>query len=151
LSARPTFSSNASARSRAAGLVHAQHDPRAERDIGEHGPVRKQLEVLEHHAHAAAHVAQAALVASEHHAVQQDVAAVDRLEPVGAAEQGRLAGARGSDQAHHLASLDLHRHAAERHEAAEQLAHLAIGQDRRRAHSDTGNFLCSQSTSFAWG
>src|SRR6516162_3678122 len=74
------------------GLAHAEYDPGRERHVGKHGLVREQLEVLEHHAHAPAHLAQAPLVAGERHAVQQDLAAVEGLEAVGAAEQGRFDG-----------------------------------------------------------
>ena len=62
----------------------------------------------------AAHGAQRALVARQQRALELDVAAVERFEPVGAAEQRRLAGARRADQAHDLARVHVEVDAAER-------------------------------------
>jgi hypothetical protein len=122
-------------------LAHAQHGDGADGHVVQRVLVREQLEVLEHHAHALAHLARRALVGGQRHAVDQHAPAVDGLQRVGAAQQRRLARARGPDQAHHLALVDLHRHAVERHEAAVQLAHVVVHHHRRLARDLRSPFI----------
>src|SRR5262245_16205457 len=65
--------------------------------------------------------------------LEQDAAAVRRQGARHAVDQGGLAGAVGSDQAQALAGSDPDRHAVERQEASEALAH-GVDLEERRAH-----------------
>src|SRR5438552_1757007 len=125
--------------------------------------MRKQLEALEDHAHARTHGAQCALVAWKHRSLELDIAAIDRFEPVGAAEQRRLARARRSDQAYDFPGVHVEVDAAQCLKTAVALDHAAIADDlgagshgslrRRRVcgHSVTAKRRWIQSTSFACG
>jgi hypothetical protein len=113
-------------------LRHAEHRARPFGDVLPRGEMRKQLEALEHHAHAAAHRAKRPLLARQLRALELDVAAVERLEAVRAAEKRGLAGPRRADQAHDLASVHVEVHAGQRGERAEALHDGAIAQDARR-------------------
>ena len=59
--------------------------------------VREQVERLEHDADAPTSVVGVELGVRDVHAVEKDLAVVDRLEEVDAAEEGRLARTRGPD------------------------------------------------------
>jgi hypothetical protein len=74
-------------------LRHALHLHRRQHAVLQHGQVGKQVEVLKHHADLAADGVDAADVAGEQHAVDNDVAALEVLQPVDAAQHGGLAGA----------------------------------------------------------
>jgi hypothetical protein len=102
-------------------------------DILQRGHVRPQVELLEHHADAAAHRAQVArrhpgaarrLVADQL-AVDADLARVVGLEEVDAAEQRRLARARRADQAGDLARRDRQADLLQRVEAVVMLVDRA--------------------------
>src|SRR6202030_2212304 len=131
------------------------------RDVLLSGEMREELEALEYHAHPLAHGAQRALVAREARAFELDIAAVDCLETVGAAEERRLARARGADQAHDFAGMHVERHAEQRREIAVTLYHVQVANDLgaasfraardRCVHSVTFIRRCIQSTSFACG
>ena len=56
--------------------------------------MRKQVEVLEHHADFAAHVVDVLEVVGERNAIDDDVALLMFLQPVDAADHGGFAGAR---------------------------------------------------------
>ena len=68
---------------------------RRQRAVLQHGQVREQVELLEHHADLAAHRVDVAATGGEVDAVDDDAALLRRLEPVDAADQRRLARARG--------------------------------------------------------
>ena len=99
MSASPTRASSSRPRSSASRRGEPVHDPRRQRDVGQRGHVREQVERLEHHAHrlpraASASIARVADVA----AVEQDLAVVDVLEQVDAPQQRRLARPGRADQ-----------------------------------------------------
>ena len=75
-------------------LRHLLHPDRRQRQVVEHGQVRKQVEVLEHHADLAAHLVDVLEVVGELDAVDDDAALLMFFEAVDAADQRRLAGAR---------------------------------------------------------
>jgi len=103
--------------------------------------VREQVEALEDHADLRAlarHLGLAQLVqlvsrlpVAHQLAVHVEPARVDLLEVVDAAQEGRLAGARGAEHAHHLAGVDLERDALQDLQQAEVLAH-GLRFDHRR-------------------
>ena len=104
-------------------------------EVFQHREVREQVEVLEHHAHAATdaahfgfgHVAGASLGVIGHQglAIDADLALVDELQVVQAAQQRALARTRGADQRHHLALVDAQRHAAQDLQRPEALVQVA--------------------------
>ena len=105
-SARPSRSSTSVARRSASRPRHLLGLAGAERHVVEHPHVGEQVERLEHDADAAPHRVGVGAAAGDLHAVEQDAAAVDRLEQVDAAQQGRLAGAARADEAHDLVLVD---------------------------------------------
>ena len=115
---------------------HLQYRGRADADVAQHGQVGEQLEVLEHHAYTLAQPENGAAAALDVDALEGDAPAVDRLQPVGAAQQRRLARAAGADQADDLAAVNLEADAVERHQRAVALDHLLEQQDRRRVAAD---------------
>ena len=70
-----------------------------------HGQVGEEVEVLEHHAHLLAHSVDVGIV--HLHPFKLDGAGGGDLQPVQAAQKGGLAAAGGSDQAHHVAAVDV--------------------------------------------
>jgi hypothetical protein len=120
----------------------AQHLNGAFHHVLGHREMREQHELLEHHAELPAlardggaaqdtQVVAHALVA-EQFAVEIDGAAVDRLELMHAAHQGRLAGTRRADDGDDLAFLHLERHAAQGLETAVALDDVVQADDRLR-------------------
>ncbi|MCY1301178.1 hypothetical protein D9M70_507730 [compost metagenome] len=102
--------------------------------------VREQVEALENHADAPAlagdfHVAQliepvAVAAVADHLAIGPDRAGVDAFQKVDAAQERALAGARGADDAAHLALTHFQSHLIERLECAEALADVnGLDQD----------------------
>ncbi len=74
-------------------LFRRAADPdRAERQVLEHGEVREQVEVLEHHADLAANFLDLFQVVGQLNAVDDDLALLMLFQAVDAADQGRLAG-----------------------------------------------------------
>jgi hypothetical protein len=69
--------------------------------------VREQLEVLEHHADAAAQLGQVGLRVADADAVDHDVALLEGLQRVDGLDQRGLARARRAADHHHLALLML--------------------------------------------
>ena len=112
----------------------ALHLDRCLHDVLEGRHVREQVEALEHHADVAAllrgilrvQLVQLAggLPVADQLAVDVELAAVDLLQVVDAAQEGRLARPGRPDQAHHLAAPDGQRDALEHLQRAELLAHL---------------------------
>jgi hypothetical protein len=103
-------------------------------DVLERGLVWEQVEALEDHADlrpspcdrafAVLNQLAVALSVADQVAVDLDPPGVDLLEVVHAADEGRLAGPRGPDQAHGLAPLQLERDALEHLEPTEALVHV---------------------------
>ena len=69
------------------------HIERALDDVLERGAMRKQIEALEHHRDLGADRDDRAVIAVDTRALDADLAAIVALEPVDAAQDGRLAGA----------------------------------------------------------
>jgi hypothetical protein len=76
------------------GLRHAGHPHRSQRQVLQHRQVRKEVELLEHHADLAADLLDRLDVVGELDAVDLEHALLVLLEAVDAADQRRLAGAR---------------------------------------------------------
>ena len=76
-------------------LGHAARAHRRQRAVLQDGEVREQVELLEHHADLGAHRIDVLAAGGELDAVDHDAALLHRLEPVDAADQRRLARARG--------------------------------------------------------
>ena len=89
----------------------------------------KQLEVLEHHADPLPHLDEARPGVAEVDPLEDDPAAVHRLQPVRAAEERRLAGAAGTDQADDLAPVHLEADTPEGLEAPVALLHILEDED----------------------
>ena len=85
--------------------------------------MRKQVELLEHHADLAPHLVDLLEVVGQFHAVDDDAAALLLLQPVDAADQRRLAAARRPADDDALAAHDLEVDVAQHVELAEPLVH----------------------------
>ena len=70
-----------------------------------HGQVGEEVEVLEHHAHLLANTVDVGFVHLG--ALKFDAAGGGNLQPVQAPQKGGLAAAGGSDQAHHVAAVNI--------------------------------------------
>src|SRR5690606_7052579 len=75
---------------------HAAGTGQREGAVAQHGEVRKQVEVLEHHADIAADLVHVPHLRSDLAAVDHDAAALVLLQLVDAADERRLAGAGGA-------------------------------------------------------
>ena len=104
---------------------------RAEDDVLEHAEVREQVVGLEDEAEPAAHANGVDRRVGDHLAVEEDVAVVDLLEQVDAAQQGRLARAGGADHRDGLVLGDLEVDPVEDLSVAESLRHAPKLEDRR--------------------
>src|SRR5215213_10851263 len=100
------------------------HIDRAFDDILQRGPVRKQVEALEHHRDLGADRNDRGRTAIDLRALDADVAAVIAFETVDAAQDGGFAGARGADDADHLALLDRRRDALEHLDFSKALVNI---------------------------
>src|SRR3954469_18839952 len=108
---------------------------RAEHHVLEHRQVREQVERLEHDPEPAADAHRIDGRVRDHRPVEQHVAVVDLLEQVDAAQQRRLARARGADQRHGAVLGHRQVDAAQRRRVAVRLgdpAYLEDGRHRRR-------------------
>ena len=83
--------------------------------------MRKQVELLKHHADLAADLVDLLEILGQFHAVDDDPAALPVLDTVDASKQRRLAAARGAADDDALASHDLEVDTAQHVEAAEPL------------------------------
>jgi hypothetical protein len=117
---------------------HLLHPDRGEAAVLEDGEVREQVEVLEHHADLAADVVDLLEVVGELGAVDDDAPLLVLLEPVDAADHGRLAGAGRPADDDALAAADVQVDVAQDVELAVPLVHaehldggLGVGIDRR--------------------
>src|SRR5260370_41335418 len=94
--------------------------------------MRKQLEVLKHHAHALANGTRTLGIARMDLApFKEDAATLECFKRMGAAQQRRLAAAGGPDQADDLAAIDRQAHVLERRQMAVALSDALDGEDRR--------------------
>jgi len=112
-------------------LGHAlQFDGRDRNVVGD-AEVRKQIEVLEHHAHLLAHLIDVTLERApaeplvDLHAVKPDLAGIQRLQMVDRPQQGALARAARPDHGDDLATPDAEVDAAQNVEPAIGLARAA--------------------------
>jgi hypothetical protein len=113
-------------------LGHARHRDRTLHHVAEHGHVREQVEMLEHHAGLGAErgelavARQTGLGAAEGDMAGADphLAAIGRLEQVDAAQQGRLARAARAEQRHHGAARHLERDPLQHLERAERFVQI---------------------------
>ena len=111
-------------------LVFLVHDDRRQHHVLQRGQMRVEVEVLEDHADAFADVDDRAVPGLYRRALETDLSALDRFEPVHAAQQGRFAGAAGADEADDLALVDGHADAVQHGAWAETLDHVVELQDR---------------------
>ena len=112
------------------GLAHLfEHDGR-KRAVVEHVHVVEQVKALEHHADVLAEFIDIAALGRKVLAVEPDVARVRGLEQIEAAQEGRLARARGADNGDDLAGVNGQVDALEYLERAEALAQ-ALNADER--------------------
>jgi hypothetical protein len=87
--------------------------------------VRKQVELLKHHADLAAHLVDLLEILGQLHAIDDDAAALPVLDAVDAAKQRRFAAARRSANDDALAAHDLEIDIAQHVELAEPLVQTA--------------------------
>ena len=78
------------------GLGHLAHPHRRQRQVLQHGEVREQVELLEHHAHILADLFDGLDVVGQLGAVDDQMTLLVLFESVDAADQGGLARARGT-------------------------------------------------------
>jgi hypothetical protein len=102
---------------------HLAHPDRREREILQHGQMREQVEMLEHHADLAADLVDALQVVGELDTVDHDAALLVLLQAVDAADHGGLAGARGPADHDALALGHAQVDVAQHVEIAEPLVH----------------------------
>ena len=95
-----------------------------------HAQVRKQVELLEHHAHFQAQGAQVGLPGMQALAVYLHYPLVNAFQAVDGAQQGALAGAAAADDGHHLALADLQVDALEHVVGAEMLVKRINANER---------------------
>jgi hypothetical protein len=114
------------------GLVLAplEHALLRDRQVAQGGQVREQVELLEHHADPGAHLVDVHVGVGDLDTLDHDLARGRLLEQVHAAQQGRLAGARGADDTDHLAAVDVEVDALEHLVVAEVLVQV-LDIDRR--------------------
>src|SRR4029077_5028177 len=96
--------------------------------------VGEQVELLEDDSDALPDGGDVDALGSDLLALEEDAAALDRLQQVDAAEQGALAAAAGADDDDHLAPLHIEVDAVQHEVVAEALAH-ALEPDARAALS----------------
>src|SRR3546814_10082700 len=82
---------------------------------------REEIELLEYHAGFLADQPNLRAAGLHADAVDDEIAAVDLLQRVDAAQQCRLAGTGGADEHHHFAGLDGEIHLAQHHDGVDAL------------------------------
>ena len=95
--------------------------------------MREEVVALEDDADLLAQLAQVGRGVVDRLAVEHDPSALDRLEPVDAAQHGALARARAADDGDDLAGLDRERDAVEHGVGAEALDHVVELNERHGA------------------
>ena len=113
--------------------------PRPERHVGEHRHVREEVERLEDDSDPAADRIDVDVTSRDLVPADDDPARLHGLEQVDAAEQRRLAGARGADQADDLVLVDLEVDPAQHLELPERLVQALDAEHRGvRLQPDAG-------------
>ena len=117
----------------------------AQHDVAQRRQMRKQVEALEHHAHARALPGElaplqpqppAAFAAIAHGlAVEPDLAGIELLQQVDTAQKRRLAGTAGADQRHHVGRMDIEIDPLQHLVRTERLGEAPDGEDRFHASS----------------
>jgi len=102
---------------------------RRQHHVASHRQVRKQVELLEDHAHLEPQGAQPQFVIAQLCVGHHDGAAVDLFQPVHAAQQRALARAALADDGDHLARLYAQRHPFQDFVVAELLADVFKGDE----------------------
>jgi hypothetical protein len=110
------------------------HLDRGEGDVVQDRLVGEEVERLEHHAHLGAQRSEVGALIGEQGAVEVDLAAVDRFETVDRATQRRLAGARRTEEYHHLPGGDVEVDVAQHVQVAEMLVDVLQRDHRRGCH-----------------
>src|SRR5262250_22848 len=115
------------------GAGQTLHLHGGKRDVLQHRHVREEIEGLEDHADLGAKLCQAPAVAGDGVAVHEDLALLDRLEPVDAPDESALARTGGPAHHHHFARRDVEAHVLEHVVGAEPLAHADVADGRSAA------------------
>src|SRR3546814_5759025 len=105
-------------------LARPAHLPRSEGDVLQRRHLREEIELLEYHAGFLADQPNLRAAGLHADAVDDEIAAVDLLQRVDAAQQCRLAGTGGADEHHHFAGLDGEIHLAKSEEHTSELQSL---------------------------
>ncbi len=121
MSERPDAGQEGAARSLRLGLVSLSTMVGREGDVLGGGEVGEEVEALEHHAHFLADLADVRVGARDAVVLDPDLARVEVLQPVHAAQERALARARGADDEDDLALGYLEVHAPEGLDGAELL------------------------------
>src|SRR5581483_2999502 len=117
-------------------------------EVVDRAQMREQVELLEDDADPLAHRGHVDAAPGDLLALEEDAAAVERLEQVDAAQQRALAAAAAADDHEHLAGGDAEVDAVEHEVVAEALAHALQPQDlggaagRRRARRRRADHAC---------
>ncbi len=119
-------------------LRQAERLARRKGDVAHHRHVREEVERLEDDADVAPHAVHVHAAAGDLLPLDPDAAGVDLLEQVDAAQQRRLPGSGGADQAHDLVLRDGQVDAAQDLEVVERLVQALDSERRRRAPSVIG-------------
>ncbi len=94
------------------------------REIFGHGQVRKQLKVLEHHAHAGTQLGQVCRRVMQGHAIHLNAAFLDWLQRIDGLDQGGLARPGRTTHHYHVTFVDLERAVAQHLHRAIPLGHI---------------------------
>ena len=106
-------------------------DPdRRQGDVGQHGQVGEEVELLEHHSDLPSDGVDVAQVLGELDPVHHDPPLLVFFEVVDAADEGRFARSRRADHHHHLAVVDGAGHPVQRLEVAEPFADVLAHDGR---------------------
>src|SRR6202035_2497141 len=107
------------------GARFVLHVDRSFDDVFDRGPVRKQVEALEHHRHSGPDRDDRRRLAFDAGSLHQNVAGIIAFETVDAAQDGRLSRAGRTDDANHLALLDRRADALQHLDPAKTLVDVA--------------------------
>src|SRR5690606_2960795 len=99
------------------------HLQRRQRDVLQHRHMRVEVELLEDHADLGTELGPIHRPVGDVHAVDDDRALLDQLEPVDATDERALAGAAGSADHYHFASLNVQVDVLQDVQLAEPLVH----------------------------
>ena len=103
---QPHLAQGRQSQCRGLGGGHAFHNGRPERDVAFHREVREQVVALKNDADMGSQSTQIGGPVVYRHAIDPDLAALDRFQPVDAAQQRAFAGARAPDDGNDFAFVD---------------------------------------------